>query len=187
MNPGWKLAATIQEKAPQGLLDSYQTERHPLGAQVLDWSRAQVAIMKPDPPSRALNSIVRDLINTRDGATYIAGRVWGVFTHYDLGGSHPLVGHSVPNFEFEGGARIGELMHDGQAMLLDFESDASLKSLTSEYGDRIKYVSVRAKDQLGLSVALIRPDGIIAWASDDNPDYSELQNAAAHWLMKEPL
>jgi 2-polyprenyl-6-methoxyphenol hydroxylase-like FAD-dependent oxidoreductase len=48
MNLGWKLAATIQAKAPDGLLDSYQTERHPLGAQVLDWSRAQVAIMKPE-------------------------------------------------------------------------------------------------------------------------------------------
>jgi 2-polyprenyl-6-methoxyphenol hydroxylase-like FAD-dependent oxidoreductase len=74
MNLGWKLAATIQKKAPEGLLDSYQTERHPLGIQVLDWSRAQVAIMKPDPPSRALNAIVRDLMNTCDGATYIAGR-----------------------------------------------------------------------------------------------------------------
>ncbi len=69
MNLGWKLAATVQERAPEGLLDSYQTERHPLGAQVLDWSRAQVAIMGPSPQSRALNAIVRDLIDTRDGAT----------------------------------------------------------------------------------------------------------------------
>jgi 2-polyprenyl-6-methoxyphenol hydroxylase-like FAD-dependent oxidoreductase len=49
MNLGWKLAATIQQKAPEGLLDSYQTERHPLGVQVLDWSRAQVLVMRPDP------------------------------------------------------------------------------------------------------------------------------------------
>jgi 2-polyprenyl-6-methoxyphenol hydroxylase-like FAD-dependent oxidoreductase len=186
MNLGWKLAASIQEKAPEGLLDSYQTERHPLGAQVLDWSRAQVAIMKPDPASRALNAIFRDLMGTRDGATYIAARVWGVSTHYDLGGDHPLVGHSVPNFEFENGARIGELMHDGRGMLLDFESNASLKILASEYGDRITYVSGPAKDQLGLSAALIRPDGMIAWVSDDGPDYSDLEKAVAHWFMKEP-
>jgi 2-polyprenyl-6-methoxyphenol hydroxylase-like FAD-dependent oxidoreductase len=183
MNLGWKLAATIQGKAPGGLLDSYQTERQPLGVQVLDWSRAQVAIMKPDPPSRALNAIVRELINTRDGATYIAGRVWGVSTHYDLGGAHPLVGHSVPNFEFEDGARIGELMHDGQAILLDFDGNASLKTLASEFGVRIKYVSSRAKEQLGLSAVLIRPDGIIAWASNNDPDYSEFQKAAARWLV----
>jgi 2-polyprenyl-6-methoxyphenol hydroxylase-like FAD-dependent oxidoreductase len=186
MNLGWKLAATIQEKAPEGLLDSYQTERHPLGAQVLDWSRAQVAIMRPGPAARALNAIIRDLIDTRDGATYVAARVWGVFTHYDLGGDHPLVGHSVPNFEFEDGAAIGELMHDGQAMLLCFDGNASLKTFASEYGARLKYVSGRAKEQFGLSAALIRPDGMIAWASENDPDYSELQNAAAHWLMKEP-
>ena len=182
MNLGWKLAATIQEKAPEGLLDSYQTERHPIGAQVLDWSRAQVAIMRPDPDARALNAILRDLMDTRDGATYFAGRVWGVSTHYDLGGDHPLVGHSVPNFEFEDGATIGELMHDGQGMLLDFDRNASLKALASEYGDRIKYVSGRAKEQLGLSAVLIRPDGFIAWASDSEPDEQSIRRAVALWF-----
>jgi FAD binding domain len=186
MNLGWKLAATIQGKAPEGLLDSYQTERHPLGVQVLDWSRAQVAIMKPDPPSRALNAIVRELINTRDGATYIAGRVWGVSTHYDLGGGHPLAGHSVPNFEFEDGARMGDLMHDGQGVLLDFAGNAALKTLASEYGGRIKHVSSRAREQLGLSASLIRPDGIIAWASDKDPDCGELAKAAARWFVFSP-
>jgi 2-polyprenyl-6-methoxyphenol hydroxylase-like FAD-dependent oxidoreductase len=182
MNLGWKLAATIQNKAPEGLLDSYQTERHPIGAQVLDWSRAQVAIMRPDPQARALNAIIRDLMNTRDGATYIAGRVWGVFTRYDLGGDHPLVGHSVPNFEFEDGTRIGELMHNGRGILLDFDRNASLETLASEYGDRIKYISGGAKDRLAVSAVLIRPDGIVAWASDNDPDRSELQKAAARWF-----
>jgi hypothetical protein len=185
MNLGWKLAATIHDTAPEGLLDSYQTERHPLGVKVLDWSRAQAAIMKPDPNARALNAIIRDLMETRDGATYFAGRVWGVATHYDLGSDHPLVGHSVPNFEFEDGTTIGELMHEGRTILLDFESNASLKTLASEYGDQIQYVSGHAKEQLGLNAALIRPDGFIAWASDNTPDRSELQNAAARWLIKE--
>jgi 2-polyprenyl-6-methoxyphenol hydroxylase-like FAD-dependent oxidoreductase len=183
MNLGWKLAATIQGKAPEGSLDSYQTERHPIGERVLDWSRAQVAVMGTGPQGRALNAIFRDLMNTRDGATYIAARVWGVFTHYNLGGGHPLVGHSIPNFEFEDGARIGELMHDGQGILLDFGGNAPLKILASEYGDRMKYVSGRAKEQLGLSALLIRPDGIIAWASDSDPNCSELQKAAARWFV----
>ena len=182
MNLGWKLAATIHEKAPAGLLDSYHTERHPIGAQVLDWSRAQVAIMRPEPEARALYAIVRDLMDTRDGATYIAGRVWGVYTHYNLGVDNPLVGRSVPNFEFEEGVRIGDLMHDGQGILLDFEMNASLKTLVGEYGDRIRYISGSVKDRLGVSALLIRPDGIIAWASDKDPDYSELRNAAARWL-----
>jgi hypothetical protein len=38
----------------------------PVGARILDWTRAQVALMRPD--SRALAAIVRDLIDTRDGA-----------------------------------------------------------------------------------------------------------------------
>jgi hypothetical protein len=143
--------------------------------------------MRPDPSVRALNAIIRDLMNTRDGATYIAGRVWGISTHYDLGGGHPLVGRSVPNFEFDDGARLGELMHDGRGILLDFDGDASRKILASEYGDRIKYVSGRAKEQFGLSAVLIRPDGMIAWASENGPDYSELQNAAARWFMKEAI
>lgn len=183
INLGWKLAATIQGKATEGLLDSYYTERHPIGAQVLDWSRAQVAIMKPDPHARALQAIIRDLMNTRDGVTYFAGRVWGIHTHYNLGGNHPLTGHSVPNFEFDDGVTIGELMRDGQAILLDFDMNASLKTLAGEYSDGIKYISGSVKDRLGISAALIRPDGIVAWASDNDRDYGELQKAAAHWFV----
>ena len=183
MNLGWKLAATIQEKAPEGLLDSYQTERYPIGARVLDWSRAQVLAMRPEPHARALNAILRDLMDTRDGATYIAGRVWGVTTQYDLGGHHPLAGHSVPNFELEDGVRIGELMQDGQGMLLDFDRNTVLKTLASEYGNQMKYVSSRAKEQFGLSAALIRPDGFIAWASDSEPDERSIRQAAALWFV----
>ena len=140
-------------------------------------------IMKTDPGARALYAIIRDLMDTRDGATYFAGRVWGVNTHYNLGGDHPLVGHSVPNFELEDGTTIGGLMHDGQGVLLDFDRNASLKTLAGEYGGQMKYVSGRAKEQLGLSAVLIRPDGIIAWAADNDPDRSELQKAAARWFV----
>ncbi|WP_184548370.1 FAD-dependent monooxygenase [Mucilaginibacter sp. FT3.2] len=183
MNLGWKLAATIQKKAPEGLLDSYYTERHPIGVQVLDWSRAQVAIMKLSPQARALNAIFRDIMDTRDGATYFAGRVWGVFTHYDLGGNHPLIGYSVPNFELEDGSTIGGLMHDGRGILLDFEENTALKTLVGNYSDRMKYVSGHAKDRLAVSAVLIRPDGIVAWASAGDQDYGELQKAADRWFV----
>lgn len=182
MNLGWKLAATIHKNAPEGLLDTYHTERHPLGMQVLDWSRAQVSIMKPTPYARAMNAVIRDLINTRDGATYMAGRVWGLSTRYDLGGEHPLVGRSVPNFEFADGVKMGELLREGQGILLDFGADESLKKLVSEYGDRIVSISEPVKVALGLSVALIRPDGIVAWASDSATNYDELQKAIARWF-----
>jgi len=183
MNLGWKLAATIKKKAPEGLLDSYHAERYPIGAQILDWSRAQVAIMKPDPAARALNAIIRDLMNTRDGATYFAGRIWGVHTNYFPGVGHPLTGHSVPNFEFEDGTKIGECMRDSMGILLDFDMLDSLKTFATEYGEGIKYISGIVKDRLGFSAVLIRPDGIIAWASDKNPQISELRKAAGRWFV----
>ena len=193
MNLGWKLAAAIHDNAPEGLLDTYNAERHPIGAKVLDWSRAQVAIMKPDPGARALNVIMRDLMETADGATYVAGRLWGVTTRYDLGADHPLVGGSVPDFEFEDGKRVGDLMHNGHGMLLDFDSNASLQALASEYGDQLKYRSGPAKQRLGLSAALIRPDGFVAWAADSEAYDSEtreqsIRQAAASWFAhKETL
>jgi 2-polyprenyl-6-methoxyphenol hydroxylase-like FAD-dependent oxidoreductase len=183
MNLGWKLAATIQGKAPEGLLDSYQTERQPIGVQILDRSRAQVALMKPAPAAQALYAIVRDLMATRDGATYMAGRAWGIHTHYDLGGRHPLVGYSVPNFEFEDGTTIGERMRDGQGILLDFDRNVALQAFAEEHGDRILYIAGRAKEQLGASALLVRPDGIVAWATDNTDDHGGLQEAAAHWSV----
>lgn len=182
MNLGWKLAATIHKQASEGLLDSYFAERHPVGAQVLDWSRAQVAIMKPDPHARALHAVVRDLMHTRDGATYFAGRVWGLLTRYDLDEGHPLTGRSVPDFEFEDGTKVAELMRDGRGLLLDFNDIASLKKLADEIGDSIKYVAGSAKEQLGLSAVLVRPDGIVAWASEGAPDLYVLLREARRWF-----
>ncbi|SEW45132.1 2-polyprenyl-6-methoxyphenol hydroxylase [Chitinophaga arvensicola] len=184
MNLGWKLANTIHGKASADLLDSYHTERYPIGAQVLDWSRAQVAIMEPTPKAHALYAIFRDLINTRDGATYMAGRVWGIHTHYPLDGAHPLTGHSVPNFEWQDGTTISELLSDGRGWLIDFNTDPFLKTLADEYD--VLYVAGRAKEQPGLSAALIRPDGYIAWAAASTPDYSELEQAMAHWFIGIP-
>ena len=184
MNLGWKFAATIHDKAPEGLLDSYYSERYPIGAQVLDWSRAQVAIMRPDPHARALHAIIRDLMETRDGATYFAGRVWGINTGYDLGGNNPLIGRSVPNFELKDGTTIGELMHDGRGILLDFRGNDLLKDLVAEYGDQLKYVSGAAKEQLGLTAVLIRPDGIVAWASDSEPDEPSVRQALDPWFAR---
>ncbi|OJV16967.1 MAG: FAD-dependent oxidoreductase [Dyadobacter sp. 50-39] len=186
MNLGWKLAAVIRKQAPEALLDTYHAERHPIGAQVLDWSRAQVAIMRPDPQARALRTIVQDLIDTGDGATYIAGRVWGMYTRYDLGGHHPLTGRSVPDFQLADGTKIAALMHDGQMILLDFEENPSLRALANAYARRIKYVSGKAKDRLGLDALLIRPDGIVAWASGGaaaSGDLTEILNR--YWDVTE--
>ena len=46
-NLGWKLAAEVNGWAPEGLLDSYHTERHPVAADVLDNTRAQMQLLSP--------------------------------------------------------------------------------------------------------------------------------------------
>ena len=189
MNLGWKLVATIRGDAPADLLDSYSSERHPVGEQVLDWSRAQVALMRPSRNSRALEAIIRDLIDTRDGATYFAERVWGVSLRYDLGGAHPLVGRSAPvvgrsapDFELVDGTRPGELLGEGKGLLLDFDANASLQALASRWRGRITYVAADAKNRLGLSALLVRPDGVVAWAAEADPDLEDAAHAATRWF-----
>lgn len=182
MNLGWKLASAIRGDAPASLLDSYQLERHPVGMRVLDWSRAQVALMRPTPSTRALEAIIRDLIETRDGATYFAERVWGVSLRYDLGSSHPLVGRSVPDFELVDGTKVGSLLREGKGLFLDFDTGASLRALTSRWRGRVTYVAGDVRDRLGLRTVLVRPDGFVAWASAAASDDKEITQALSRWF-----
>ncbi|KYK44001.1 FAD-dependent oxidoreductase [Bradyrhizobium liaoningense] len=182
MNLGWKLAATIRGDAPADLLDTFSAERHPVGAQILDWSRAQVALMRPSRSSRALEAIIRDLIDTRDGATYFAERVWGISLRYDLGDIHPLVGRSVPEFTFADGTRPAELLRTGQGLLLDFDVRPSLEALARRWTGRINYVAGDAGNRFGVTALLVRPDGIVAWVSEQAPHLDDAARAAMRWF-----
>ncbi|MFD5550080.1 FAD-dependent monooxygenase [Streptomyces goshikiensis] len=182
VNLGWKLAATVRGHAPDGLLDTYAGERHPIGAAVLDWSRAQVATMRPDPYAQAIQAVVRDLIGTRDGATYVVGKLSGSWIRYDLGSEHPLVGRSAPDFCLEDGTRLGELMEDGRGVLLDFSIDRRLHASAAGWESRIRYAAGAARDDLGSGAVLVRPDGVVAWAGDQHPDREEFARAASRWF-----
>lgn len=166
MNLGWKLASVIQGDAQEDLLDSYPRERQPVGAQILDWSRAQVELMRPSGGARALEAVIRDLMTTRDGATYFAGRVWGVGLRYELKDAHPLTGRSAPDFELTDGTRLNERLRNGRWLLLDFESCRSLESAASIWGQRLSYVAVDARNRMGLGAVMVRPDGVVACARD---------------------
>ncbi|MFE3991519.1 FAD-dependent monooxygenase [Streptomyces goshikiensis] len=182
VNLGWKLAATVRGHAPDGLLDTYADERHPIGAAVLDWSRAQVATMRPDPHAQAIQAVVRDLIGTRDGATYVVGKLSGSWIRYDLGSEHPLVGRSAPDFRLEDGTRLGELMEDGRGVVLDFSIDRRLHALAAGWEGRIRYAAGAARDDLGSGAVLVRPDGVVAWVGDQDPDREEFARAASRWF-----
>ena len=182
LNLGWKLAATVRGTAPAALLDTYQAERHPVGRWVLDWTRAQAALMRPGAAARALEGVVRELIDTVDGATHIAEQLWGVALHYDLGGGHPLVGRSAPDFAFADGRRLADWLRDGRGVLVDFAGHAPLRAAVAPWGDRVRHASGRARDELGLAALLVRPDGFVAWACDGEPNVPDVDAALSRWF-----
>jgi 2-polyprenyl-6-methoxyphenol hydroxylase-like FAD-dependent oxidoreductase len=182
MNLGWKLAATIKGTATDGLLDTYTKERHPVGAWVLEWTRAQVTILKPNLFGAASFKIVRDLINTTDGTNYFIDRVWGLSQRYDLGEEHPLVGASAPDFVFADGTRLGNKMESGKGLLVDFANNCSLAELAATCDEKIDYVNKLAEDSLGLRALLVRPDGIVAWLAESEPNLDTAKTALLRWF-----
>ncbi|MFH9422576.1 FAD-dependent oxidoreductase [Streptomyces sp. NPDC017529] len=165
MNLGWKLAATVHGRAPEGLLDTYTAERHPIGAWVLEWTRAQIALMRPEPHARALRKVVAELTGTVAGTTFFTKKISGVCQRYDLPGGHPLTGRSAPDLELADGSRLGAHLRDGQGLLLVLGGDPQPAACAEGYGGRVRVVSARCPDQPELAALLVRPDGITAWAA----------------------
>lgn len=196
MNLGWKLAATLRREdrsdgpltdADLALLDTYERERHPMGAWVLDWTRGQVALMQPGEHIVATRSLMRDLADTTDGANMLIDRHWGLNQRYDLGDEHPLVGSSMPDLELEGGDRLGKKLEGGNGLLVELDGDGSLRALFDDemYRGKLDYVGAGAKDTRGLKALLVRPDGIVAWVAekDTKPDIDALNVALNRWFQ----
>jgi 2-polyprenyl-6-methoxyphenol hydroxylase-like FAD-dependent oxidoreductase len=191
VNLGWKLAATVQGWAPEGLLDTYTGERHPIGAWVLDWTRAQVAVMRGDAYSSALRGVVTDFLGTPDGATYYVQRISGLWQRYDLGNGHPLIGAVTPDLRLDDGTRLSDQARHGRALLVDLAGDDRLAALAGPYDGRLELVRGRRDgadraddaDGAGASRLLVRPDGFVAWASaDDATHVAGLEAALQRWL-----
>jgi hypothetical protein len=184
MNLGWKLAATIRG-ADLALLDTYESERRPIAASVLESTRLQISTLQPDLFGAAIQNLIRDFIDTTDGTNLFIDRMWGLSQRYDLGVAHPLVGCSAPDFELDDGSRLGPKMTRGRGLLVDFEDDVAMKQLVGgKYEARVDYLSVGAKDRRGLKALLVRPDGVVAWAAEENtkPDVGAAKAALERWF-----
>ncbi|MFG2221592.1 FAD-dependent oxidoreductase [Streptomyces sp. NPDC048644] len=179
VNLGWKLAATIHGRAPDGLLDSYTAERHPIGAWALEWTRAQVALMRPEPHTHALRNIIAELSGTVTATTFFAKKISGVQQRYDLPGTHPLTGRSAPDLLLADGSRLGDLLHSGCALLLDLTDDADLRKRAAGYQDRVRVLTASCQERPALAGLLIRPDGCTAWAADRTDGTREAGGATA--------
>ena len=165
VNLGWKLAGVLTHRLPEDVLDTYTTERHPIGAWVLEWTRAQIALMRPDPHARALRAVVADLTDTTAGTTYFVKKISGVWQSYDLPGEHPWIGRSAPDLVLADGTRLGDHLHGGTGLLLD------LGGVPSTVDDkRVPVLRTGCPGQPDVPGLLIRPDGIVAWAGGDGLD-----------------
>jgi hypothetical protein len=198
INLGWKLAATINGWAPDGLLDTYTGERHPIGAQVLDWTRAQVALMRGDDKTVQLRRVVQqDLLSSTATTTRMVLATSGVAQRYDLAGPeggtggpvHPLVGRLIGDAPLSDGSRLADHFHAGRFVLLD-RLGGALATAVEGWSDRVEVVAEDAATADCPEVyrapggLLVRPDGVIVWATDaTEPDgvVAGLTAAAVRW------
>lgn len=74
---GPKLAATLEGTAPDSLLDTYTTSRRPVAELALANTRAQVAIMRPDPQTTALRNLFAELLDFDTPNEFVSRRMAG--------------------------------------------------------------------------------------------------------------
>lgn len=174
MNLGWKLAATVAGTAPDGLLDTYHGERHPVGERVMMQSMAQTALFSPGPEIAQLRLLFTELLALPAVAGHVAGLLAGSDVRYDVGDDHPWSGRLVPDVTLADGRRIAELLRDARPLLVG-------GAVEPRGGVR----AVRADVVGGPAAMLIRPDGYVAWAADEwQPE--RLDAALARWIGGAP-
>ena len=176
VNLGWKLAQVVNKTSPESLLDTYHAERHPVGARVLQNTRAQIVMSKPDKQHIALHDIMTELLSLEDSRKHIAGMLTGLDIRYDLGEGHPLLGRRMPDLDLmieDKSTRLFSLLHDAKGVLLNLSKDGSFD--ISDWSDRVKLVNAKYADAWELPVigkvappkaVLIRPDGYVAWTGN---------------------
>ncbi|WP_232667334.1 rifampin monooxygenase [Pseudonocardia sp. TRM90224] len=160
-NLGWKLAAAVAGWAPDGLLDSYHTERHPVAADVLENTRAQGVLMSTEPGARSVRSLVSELMDFEVVRRYLIEKIIGLGVRYDFGEGHELLGRRMRDVALKNG-RLYELMHAGRGLLLDQTGRLSVTG----WADRVDHV-VDVGEELDVPAVLLRPDGHVAWAGAD--------------------
>lgn len=185
-NLGWKLAAEINGWAPAGLLDTYHSERHPVGVRVMMSSLAQTALFAPGPEITAMCTLLGELLERPENTEYIARLMSGSDTRYETGDPHPLAGRMVPDLTLEtpdGTKRIAELLRKARPVLLTLADTPNFSDVTNAWRDRVDIVAATSPDAPATAL-LIRPDGYVAWAAGDadqsTPD--RLRTALTRWF-----
>ncbi|MCX3062140.1 FAD-dependent monooxygenase [Streptomyces beihaiensis] len=175
VNLGWKLAATVKGTAPEGLLDTYHEERHPVGRRLLMNTQAQGLLFLSGAEMQPLRDVMSELIAFDNVSRHLAGMVSGLSIRYELGpGDHPLLGLRIPHVDLDGESgrtSTTELLHPARGVLLDLADNAALRSAAEPWSDRVDVVTATVHgpaDQNPLAstgAVLVRPDGHVAWTA----------------------
>jgi 3-(3-hydroxy-phenyl)propionate hydroxylase len=189
VNLGWKLAQVVHGISPDELLDTYQTESHPVGARVLERSMAFTALGRGDDRTTALRAMMSDLVTLDQARKRYTALISGLDIRYDLGASHPLLGRRMPDLDIvtDGGSRrVFTLLHEARPVLLNLGEPRTLD--ITPWASRVKRVDGHSAGPWELpvcgaveppSAVLIRPDGHVAWVGDGSD--GGLRDALTRW------
>ena len=190
VNLGWKLAQVVHVTSSPSLLDTYQAERHPVGARVLKVTMAQTALARSDARIDALRETISELLSMDEPRKRFAAMMSGLDIHYDLGEGHPLLGRRMPDLDLTtagGPRRVFELLHDARPLLLNLGQPDSLD--ITPWSDRVRLIDASYKGDWELPVlgvvgaptaVLVRPDGYVAWVGEDSD--TGLTDALGTWF-----
>lgn len=172
-NLGWKLAAEVDGWAPEGLLDTYFTERHPVAHEVLGLTRAQSELISPEPGPKAVRHLLTELMTIDDVSRFLAEKIAGISIRYDVGDGPAPLGMRLRDIPLASG-RLYERMRDGRGLLLDRTGALSAKG----WADRVGSIT-EVGAALDAPALLLRPDGHVAWIGDDQEG---LAGALTRWF-----
>jgi 2-polyprenyl-6-methoxyphenol hydroxylase-like FAD-dependent oxidoreductase len=190
VNLGWKLAQVERGRSPESLLDTYEAERHPVAARVLQMTMAQTALTRADARVTALRDVLSELVAPDEPRKRLAGQLSGLDIHYDLGEGHPLLGRRMPDLDLvtaDGARRVFTLLHEARPVLLNVGERGRLN--IAPWADRVQLVEAEFDGLWELpvlgevpapSAVLIRPDGHVAWVGDHTAE--GLRDALTAWF-----